>query len=197
MTISAGVLFLLLVAGLWLGCSDPGPIELTQQSISNRVIVASMTHEPPMDEPRNAIWDSVTTGAITVGGDSLDASFVGPVYIKAIKAGGRLYLRAVWTDDGRSIRPNGIVHVMTIVEDTTTTPHHSDTTTAWVQNPSYAIVTTTDGLVLYQYDQDRLAIMWNMGDNGEEKADCASMCHASGDVSPMGHRMYTTGGGNV
>jgi hypothetical protein len=194
---AAGILFLMAIPGLWSGCSDPGPVELTQQSISNRVIVASMTHEPPMDDPRNIIWDSVTTGAITVGGDSLDPTFTGPVYIKAIKAGGRLYLRAVWFDDGRSIRPNGIVYVVSIVQDTITIPHHADTTAAWVQNPSFSIVTTADGRVLYQFDQDRLALMWNMGDNGTEKADCATMCHTSEQLSPLGHRMYTTGGGHV
>jgi hypothetical protein len=47
------------------------------------------------------------------------------------------------------------------------------------------------------YDQDRLAIMWDVGDNGVEGADCASMCHDPSDTTVLGHRMYTTGGGHV
>jgi hypothetical protein len=197
MITAAGALSLATAASMWSGCSDPGPVEIGQTSISNRVIVTSMDREPSMDDPRDKIWDLVPTGAITVGGDSLEPAYTGPVYIKAIKANGRLFLRAVWTDDGRSIRPNGIVYVVSIVEDTISFPHHTDTTRTWVRNPSYAIVATPEGMVLYQYDQDRLAIMWDMGDNGTEKADCATMCHASEQMSPLGDRMYTTGGGHV
>ncbi len=193
----AGVVTLLMILGLWSGCSDPGPVELAQTSISNRVIVSSLVSEPPMDDPRNGIWDQAVTGAITVGGDSLDAGYAGPVYVKAIKAGGRLYVRAEWSDDSRSIRPNGIVHSVTIVQDSTTIPPHADTTTAWLQNPSFLVVTTSEGKVLYQYDQDRVAIMWDMGDNGTEKANCATMCHTTDQLSSLGHRMYTTGGGHV
>jgi hypothetical protein len=188
-----GFILFLAVFGLWSGCEDPGPIELNTTSISNRVLVTAMSTEPPMNDPRNDIWDKVSTGAITLSGDSLDTAYTGPVYVKAIKAAGRLFVRAEWTDGTRSIHPNGIVYTVSVSGDTIT----PDTTVAWVQNPSFQIITTVDGKVLYQYDQDRLAIMWNTGDNGTEKADCASMCHTSDQVSSLGHRMYTTGGGHV
>lgn len=46
-------------------------------------------------------------------------------------------------------------------------------------------------------DQDRLAIMWDMGNNGTEGANCMTMCHDVGMESTLGQRMYTTGGGTV
>ncbi|MCK5125917.1 MAG: hypothetical protein KAR42_06660 [candidate division Zixibacteria bacterium] len=46
-------------------------------------------------------------------------------------------------------------------------------------------------------DQDRLAIMWDMGNNGTEGGNCQSMCHDVGNESSMGHRMYTSQGGTV
>lgn len=47
------------------------------------------------------------------------------------------------------------------------------------------------------YDQDRLAIIWDMDQNGTERADCAAMCHDVGDTSVLGHRMYTNNAGFV
>lgn len=188
-----GFVFFLAVFGLWTGCEDPGPIELGNTSISNRVLVTAVNHEPPMDDLRNSIWDSVVTGAITVSGDSLDTTYAGPVYIKAIKTADRLFIRAEWTDGSRSIRPNGIIYTMSITGDSL----NPDTSFAWIQDSSLQIVVTPSGNVLYQHDQDRLAIMWDAGDNGTERANCATMCHASGQASVLGHRMYTTGGGHV
>lgn len=189
----AGLVLVLAVFGFWTGCEDPGPIELSGNSISNRVIVTALNAEPPMNDPRNDIWDKTVTGSISLSGDSLDTTYAGPVYVKAIKTADRLFLRVEWSDGTRSVHPNGIVYTVSVTGDTLT----PDTTTAWVQNPSFQIITTVDGKVLYQYDQDRLAIMWNTGDNGTEKADCATMCHTSDQESVLGHRMYTTGGGHV
>ncbi len=47
------------------------------------------------------------------------------------------------------------------------------------------------------YDQDRFAIIWDMGQNGTERADCAAMCHDVGETSVLGHRMYTNNAGFV
>lgn len=85
----------------------------------------------------------------------------------------------------------------------------------WTQKSAYNFVktfydsatVTIDGkdttILLYTYkntdayDQDHIAIMWDMGNNGVEGANCMSMCHAEGMESTRGQRMYTTGGGTV
>jgi hypothetical protein len=45
--------------------------------------------------------------------------------------------------------------------------------------------------------QDRFAIIWDGGANGDEGADCRTMCHAVGDTTPNGDRMYLDGAGWV
>lgn len=47
-------------------------------------------------------------------------------------------------------------------------------------------------------DQDRFAILWDMGLNGSEQSDCATMCHlALADTTASGDHMYINGGGMV
>lgn len=67
-----------------------------------------------------------------------------------------------------------------------------------IENESDTIVDSIDySYVNSGYDQDRIAIMWDMGNNGSEGANCMTMCHDVGMESTLGHRMYTTGGGTV
>ncbi len=179
------------------GCSDPGSTVIEAPTIAGRVVVQDVSHQPPMDNPRSKMWDSVTTSVITLGTDSSHTDFFGEasVYLKAVRFGGRLYLRAEWGDLTRSVEPNGIVHYIVISTDTLT--HLTDTARFWTQNPSYLVVITPGDTTIYRHDEDRMALMWDQGDNGTEKADCATMCHAADNRSTLGHRMYTTGGGHV
>ena len=195
---------LLAAAIIWHGCDNPGGFDISTTTIPNRVVAYYSPQEPPMNDPRNKIWDKALTGAITVG-DSADSAlpnYFGKsvVYLKAIKTPSRLYLRAEWGDATRNIDPNGIVSIVTITYDTiTTNPLDIDTIreTTWERRLSYVVIVGPDGNTEIRYDQDRLAVLWDMGDNDPEKADCRSMCHDATHLSTLGHRMYTTGGGHV
>lgn len=176
-------------------CEDPGSYGEVEPVIYDRVLVHESTTSPPMDDPRNDIWrDAVST--VVFASDSAFADSIPvidslPVYIKAIKTAEYLYLRVRWGENplvGRrtySVWPNPIVHRFTV----DTVAH--DTTDFWFRRNSY------DDADTIRNDQDRFVIVWDVGDNGGEGADCRSMCHAVGDTSILGHRMYTTGGGHV
>jgi|GEM_PF-3563637 len=234
------------------GCVDPGPVSVSSSVVAGRLVVYNSSIAPPMDDPRDDIWSEAVAAAITVGDTSIytDDFGEGTVYLRAIKAGNRLYLRAEWGDVGRSIYPNGIVQYRdtTFVYDTTyeidTTSYNplvididtiitaidTSVSVGWVRLSSTTSTTTYDTTLTYcdsvdadadtcvhyidtliidttiniypSSDQDRFAIMWDVGDNGDytaggEGADCRSMCHSRTDLSVLGHRMYTTGGGHV
>jgi len=175
------------------GCSDPGsPIsELT--SVPNRVPVVNSTKAPPMNNPFDSIWDGVLAGSIDVGlSEEYTNEFSsGKVLVKAIKTPDRMYLRFEWLDATRSVRPNEVIRKEVI--------NGNDTTRTWYQHSSLEEVTVISDDSTYidtlWYDQDRVALIWDMGDNGAEGADCAAMCHAS--ALPNGQRHYTSGGGSV
>ncbi len=189
---------LLAAAIIWHGCDDPGGFDISTTNIPNRVVAYYSPQEPPMNDPRNKIWDKALTGAITVG-DSADSALPdyfgrSVVYLKAIKTPSRLYIKKKMGDATRDIMPNAILNCVRYVKFDTISrdPLVIDTTrdTTWEQVLSY------DAL-LGRFDQDRLAVIWDMGDNGQEKSDCRSMCHAATNLSSLGHRMYTTGGGHA
>ena len=192
---TAVIAFAIFAATFIIGCEDPGSYGEVEPTVLGRVAVTNSTSAPPADNPRHEIWKTAMTGAIMTSDSAFsdnpeDIDSI-PIFIKAIKTGSTLYLRAEWGENVEVVRrtysiwPNPIVHRLSV--DTT-----GDTVVnVWLRRPS---VDTTDTI---RNDQDRLAVMWDAGDNGAEGADCRSMCHDPANPSPSGNRMYTTGGGHV
>jgi hypothetical protein len=184
------------------GCEDPGPYGQVESISFGRVVVHASATEPSMDNTLDPIWNDAKTTAIFASdsafanGDTLIDSL--PIYIKAIKTSEYLYLRVKWGEDvyvsnrSYSVWPNAMVYHITVVSET-------DTSRYWTRQGKQIIYTDTLHVdsVIYWHDQDRFAVMWNMGDNGSQAADCRSMCHAPADTTPSGDRMYTTGGGHA
>ncbi len=207
------VLNLILLTSICLmsGCTDPGGPEAGTISIQNRLEIYRSSSVPPLDNPQDKIWNDALTGSILLGEDNYPGDFDVPsrCFLKAIIAGDRFYLRAEWSDAGRDVWPNKIVHARDTVYDTITeNPLLIDTivNVSWVRAITYTEIyqnivdTAGDSIGVdtssIRYDQDRFAIMWDMGNNGDEGADCLTMCHVGGNPV-SGHRMYTTGGGQV
>jgi len=179
----------ILTALVLIGCTDPVSEEDNSVLIDNRVLVYESTEAPPMDDPENTIWYDVTTGNIDLGDDEDYADFFGSktLLVKMMKTADRLYARFEWVDNDRDRTPNYLYH--TFVIDTV---GEVDTIDTWAAQPSF-IVTSTSGVAdTSMMDQDRVAIIWDKGNNLGEQADCASMCHATPNIL-TGQKMYTTG----
>jgi hypothetical protein len=187
------------------GCSDPESSEPEVRSEPGRLVVYNSATAPPINDPRAEIWNWPVIGAIAVSDSMISDSsiLVDTLRLRAVKAGGRLYIRAEWVEDrsvsGRtySVWPNAIAHYIDIADSGDTIFDF------WQPQKSFETDTTYDTLGAIVdidttlHDQDRLALFWDTGDNGGERADCRSMCHAVADTTPGGRRMYTTGGGHV
>lgn len=191
--IFSGILWLGLVVFVT-GCTDPGsPLEGTISSL-NRLEVYYSENSPRWDDPEDDIWDNALTGAIDLGKDGYPDDFdtINACLLKAVVANDSIFMRARWADFTRSIVPNPIILLGELDLDTTSTdPLVVDTSIIdkeWFRNPTIS----GDSW----YDQDRFSLMWDMGDNGSEGADCLTMCHETGHPT-SGDRMYTTGGGHV
>jgi hypothetical protein len=202
------MIILPLAAGLlgliFLGCEDPGSYGQVELLTFGHVVVHQSAVEPPMDNPRDAIWNDAPTSAIFASDSAFaeDSSAVDslPIYIKVIKTSEYLYLRVRWAENAvisstyrtYSVWPNAMVYNVSVSNDT-------DTTLYWTREGKKVIYTDTAHVdsVIYWHDQDRFAVIWNTGDNGGEGADCRTMCHAVADTSLTGDRMYTTGGGHA
>jgi hypothetical protein len=207
---------LALAAILITGCEDPGSYGEVKPVIPDRVVVFNTTAEPPSDNPRDPIWDEVPRYGITVGDpDSAFTHDFGKfrVILQAIKSPSRLYLRVEWLDPDMDTIPEYLFRSRQIGRINTIDigpPLVTDTVYDyfWLKRTAFSADSTgidvdNDTIIDYYlvdntgYDQDRFAIMWDVGDNGTEAANCALMCHAPGDTSILGHRMYTNGGGHV
>jgi len=205
-----------LLSFLFLGCEDPGSYGQVRPIIPDRVVVFNTSDEPPRNSPLDAIWDDVPRYGITVGDpDSAYTHDFGKtrVILQAIKSPTRFYLRAEWLDPDMDTMPEHLLRSSQINRIDTVEigpPLVTDTVYDyfWLKRTAFSADSTgidldNDSIIDYYlvdntgYDQDRFAVMWDAGDNGAERADCASMCHAPGDTSALGDRMYTTGGGHV
>lgn len=228
------LLVILIAVGLtaFPGCEDPGPSGST--IIYDRVVVYNSDAVPPMNDPASNIWNDAVVSYLRIGDTTAGyTSDFGNrlIFVQALKAAGRLYLKAEWSDLEFDARPEYIVHNRdsayiptgdTIFDTidfslpvTVDTLVQYDTTvdTSWMRQSDFVLSIIVDTITDPDdtniiigfdtissnsgYDQDRFAIMWDVGDNGAEGADCAGMCHDLADTSVLGHRMYTTGGGHV
>jgi len=129
------------------------------------LIVAEVSTPPVIDGTgTDSAWDAATELLVTLGQAPEYTNDFGEINLslKAVRTESDLYIRAEWVD------PSGSYSVdrqqWTYAEGA-----------GWSQTG----------------DEDRLYLMFEARDNGAERADCATMCHASEGT------MRTTGGGHV
>jgi hypothetical protein len=210
---SAGLAALVIILFALSGCEDPGSYGDVDPVVFGRLQVHQSSSAPPMNDVSNDIWFDALTGGIYVS----DSAFVAdsadsvPVSLKAIKTASHFYLRASWGETPSvlnrtySVWQQPVVHLFktdTTWQDDTILVSVDTVFDTWNRR-SLKVDTIPDlinGGFIYdttQLEQDRFAVIWDVGNNGAEQADCRSMCHIPGDVSINGHRMFTTGGGNV
>ncbi len=128
------------------GCDDPGPSGVSY--IYDRVVVYNSDTAPPMNDPSSSIWNKASASYLRIGdttggytsdfGDRL-------ILVQAIKAAGRLYLKAEWSDGVFDARPEYILHL----RDTSLIPF--DTT---FDTTDYNLPVTVDTVVLYDTTVD-------------------------------------------
>jgi len=135
------------------------------------LLVYSTATVPSMENTADPIWDSAATTMVRVG--FKDEYGVNSIFLddtlsmKAIKAGDTIYLRASWRDYSGDVKGYYI--------------RKSQGAGAW------ELIDKAEE----SGGEDGFFIIFDAGNNGTEKADCASMCHATANS------MATTGGGNA
>ncbi len=105
--------FLILAVAFWAGCSsddDNGTNGNGGDPVLTKVPVNSSVAAPEMNSVDHTSWNSVSAVGLPVslanapGFAAMPAAFTDSVWIQAIKASGRLYLRLRWDDDDVSIK---------------------------------------------------------------------------------------------
>ncbi len=135
------------------------------------VVVYTTSTIPSIENINDAIWDSAAVTLVRVGHDTsygVNSAFADDTMsLQAIVASDTLFLRARWRDYTADSAGNYI--------------RKSSGTGSW------ELVNIADAGA----GEDCLFIIFDGGNNGTEKADCASMCHATANS------MSTTGGGQA
>ncbi len=130
-----------------------------------RVVVDTTVTKPTFTDVNEAVWSNVAGKNIEIGGSTtygVDPNLTKQnVLFKAIKKSDTLYLWVRWYDATANIRGDYLLKSSWLDE--------------WTQDTDIG--------------EDKFFIIFDGQDNGTERADCASMCHATE------HR--TTGGGTV
>jgi hypothetical protein len=132
-----------------------------------RIVVDTTVTAPTLSDVDEAVWNLIDSVNVEIGGVPSKYGFdagIGKVNVamKAIKKGDILYIRARWNDNTANLWGNAIKQ--TTLDKT------------WEH-------------LTYSGGEDELMLLFDAGDNGTEKADCATMCHAT--------LMNTTGGGRA
>ncbi len=144
------------------GNGDEGPL---------RFVVDTTAARPTLSSPGEAVWSQVDSIEIEIGGSSTYG--INPnlgnqdVLMKAIKKDDTLYLWFRWHDASPNIWANYLITNRVIIGD--------DTTIQWT-NQTFV-------------GDDKFLLVFADSTNGDEWANCATMCHTTHHA--------TTGGGNV
>ncbi len=125
---------------------------------------------PSITDVNDPLWASADSVGVRIGFDEsygVNPNMVDDTLIlKAIKTTDRIYVRARWKDATQDIRGNFSRRLI---------------------SGNWEFINYADG----GGGEDALFMIFDAGNNGTEKADCASMCHA------VANGMATTGGGNA
>jgi len=160
---------MLIMTAYLAGCSgDNGNGPVPPPVKPPRLVADSTVAAPDMNNADDPVWNSVDSVNIEIGGSPTLYGYdskLGKINVnmKAIRKDGNLFIKARWRDGSPNLLGNHIRKSDTAV------------TIDWEHN-------------IYE-GEDRFFILFDAGNNGTEKADCATMCH-----TPV---MKTTGGGNA
>lgn len=151
-----------ILAFVMVGCGDD---DTTTGPTTAGLQVSAAASAPTVDGTIDAVWSNATAYNVTVGSNATNANAFGsiPVMMKAVTFNNRLYMLAQWDDAS---------------------------TTESVSKKKWAFSGGTWSKAAQ--DEDRFFVMFDVGNNGTEGANCATMCH-----QPSAGSMATTGGGNV
>ncbi|PKK84106.1 MAG: hypothetical protein CVT49_04740 [candidate division Zixibacteria bacterium HGW-Zixibacteria-1] len=161
----SAILLLIVLLALFIACSDNDDSGTNGNGTTPPVRLVVNTTAQPSPTDVNVGWGGVDSAVVVIGGSTTYG--INPnlgkqnVVLKAILRNNILYIRAKWHDATASIWGNHIRR--TALEGN------------FEQN-------------VYE-GEDKLLMIFDGQNNGDEKADCASMCHIT--------EHYTTGGGNV
>ncbi len=143
----------------------------TDEYEQGNLVVYNTATVPSMENTSDPIWDSAATTTVRVG--FKDEYGVNSVFnddtltMKAIKAGDNIYIKASWRD------------------------YSDDYKGYYIRKSQGAGTWELVNKAEQSAGEDGFFMIFDGGNNGEEKADCSSMCHATANS------MATTGGGNA
>lgn len=155
------LLSLFLVSGAFIGCDD----SKTNEPVTD-LNVTLVTTVPILDGNSNdAAWDEADALVLKLG-ENASYSSIAEVYVdltlKAVRTATDLYILAEWMDNSST-------------ENVDKNQYTYSAADGWTKSGN----------------EDRIFFIFDAGDNGNEGANCATMCHvATGEMS-------TTGGGHV
>jgi hypothetical protein len=154
------VLTAVLTASAFIGCGDDDKgTTPTPTPADPRLIVNTTAATPSMDSVDFPVWNQVTDSALVeIGASStygIDDVAADTVVMKAIKKGDSVYIYARWKDNKANLWGNFL--------------RKKSATYEW-ERIIYAA---------YQGGEDKFFIMFDGGNNGTEKANCAAMCHTT------------------
>lgn len=148
------------------GCSKKSTEPNPPPTPSPRLIVDTVSVAPNMDSVDTPVWNLVDSVQVEIGGEQSTYGYdtdIGKidVTLKAIKKAGTLFIYARWKDNIANLWGSYIR-----------------------QTAQFGIWehVTSEG-------EDKFFVLFDAGDNGTEKANCATMCHSTS--------MSTTGGGHA
>jgi hypothetical protein len=155
--------------------------------------VKSVTSSPDTaDIIYDPIWNQAEETSIRVGEDEDYTAHlkIGVVKTKAVADSAYLYMRFDWRDSSMSVRPGYWINQV------------GQNCRVWTQNADTNCTEIDNTLSPRWLNEDVLGLLIDMGNNGVEKANCATTCHtdAAGggaDSSDIGYYHYTTGDGNI
>jgi hypothetical protein len=182
----AGFALFLIAAVMFPSCSkDKGLIDtgskdtLYVKSVSTSPDTADILNDP--------LWDEADDFSFRIG---LDKNYtndlgVGIVESKAIADSAYIYMRFYWRDSTMSARPGYWTHEVGMG------------CAIWTQNADSNCTEVVNTINPRWENEDVLGLLIDMGNNGTEKANCFTTCHAGADTSDIGYNHYTTGNGNI
>lgn len=141
----------------------------------------------------DVLWDDIEEVSIRIGEDKnyTNDLKLGIVRAKAMVDSAYIYLWFNWRDSTESVRPGYWTHLaypVSVCPDLE----------LWSQNADSLSCSEVDNLLSPRWEnEDVLALLIDMGNNGTERAGCNTTCHADADTNDAGYRHYTTGDGNI
>jgi hypothetical protein len=182
----AGLMMLCAAAVLFSSCSeDKGPIDT---GAKDTLFVKSVSTAPDtsaiIDDP---LWDDADELSVRVGEDEnyTDDLKLGIVKTRAIADSAYIYVRFNWRDSSQSIRPGFWTYQV------------GPDCNVWTQNADSNCTEINNAVNPRWENEDVLALLLDMGNNGDEKASCNTTCHTDADTNDVGYQHYTTGDGNI